>query len=370
MFKKLLIVSAVSAAFAASPSFAQQQGGGQQNIPSQRLTQEQVSAPGTQIYIGTAGVRQIQQKLNQAGYDVGNVDGQWSNRTAQGARDYQRSNGLEPTGTLTLSMLNSLGMTNLLTGGGQSSGGQGGQGGGQRWNQEAAAGPGTPLRISPAGVRQIQQELNKRGYDVGRVDGQWGDGTARAAANFQQANGLEPNGKPDVNLIAALGGTQAIFSGRTGQSSGGGNMPWTQENATGPGVAVWASPVTVRQIQQKLNQSGYDVGRVDGQWGQGTQQAVRDFQRSNGLEPTGTLTTSLLASLGYNNWMNGQSGQSSGGGGQQGGGQSSGGGGQQGGGQSSGGGGQQGGGQSSGGGGQQGGFNQGGSGGSQGGQQR
>jgi peptidoglycan hydrolase-like protein with peptidoglycan-binding domain len=325
MFKKLLLVSAISAAFAASPSFAQQQGGNQQNTSNQRITQEQTTGVGTPIYISTAGVRQIQQRLNQAGFDVSNVDGIWSNQTAQGARDYQKSNGLEPTGTLTLSLLNSLGLQNVLRGTGDTSGGsQGGQQGGQRWAQEAAVGEGTPLHISPAGIRQIQQELNKRGYDVGRVDGQWGDNTAKAAANFQQANGLEPNGKPDVNLIAVLGGTQEIFSGRSGQTSGGGNMRWAQESATGPGVPVYASPATVRQIQQGLNQQGYDVGRVDGNWGKQTVQAARDFQRTKGLEPTGTLTTSLLASLGYNNWMSGQTGQSSGGG-QQGGGQSGGG---------------------------------------------
>jgi peptidoglycan hydrolase-like protein with peptidoglycan-binding domain len=320
MLKKMLLVSAISAAFAATPSVAQQQGGqqggGQQS--NQVWLQEQTTGAGTQIYVSTAGVRQVQQALNKQGFDVGNVNGIWSNQTARGVQDYQRSKGLEPTGTLTLALVNSLGMQNILTSAPQSSGGQG-----QQWAQERAQGPGTPLMISPAGVRQIQQELNKRGYDVGRVDGQWGDSTARAAMHFQKANGLEPNGKPDVNLIAALGGTQAIFQS-SGQSSGGGNnnMRWAQEEATGPGVPVWASPATVRQIQQGLNQAGYDVGRVDGQWGQQTVRAVQDFQRTRGLEPTGTLTTSLLASIGQGNWMQGQigggQGQSTGGqGGQQ-----------------------------------------------------
>lgn len=325
MLKKMLLVSAISAAFAATPSVAQQQGGqqgGQQQGGGQQSSQvwlqEQATGAGSQIYVSTAGIRQIQQALNKQGFDVGNVNGVWSNQTARGVQDYQRSKGLEPTGTLTLSLINSLGMQNVLTSAPQASGG--GQGN-QQWAQEQAQGPGTPLMISPAGVRQIQQELNKRGYDVGRVDGQWGDNTAQAARNFQRANGLEPNGKPDVNLIAALGGTQAIFQ-QSGQSSGGGNnMQWRQEEATGPGVPVWASPATVRQIQQGLNQAGYDVGRVDGQWGQQTARAVQDFQRARGLEPTGTLTTSLLASIGQGNWMQGQiggQGQSTGGqGGQQ-----------------------------------------------------
>jgi peptidoglycan hydrolase-like protein with peptidoglycan-binding domain len=306
MFKKLLIVSAVSAAFAASPSFAQQQGGAQ--VSDQQLAQERVNAPGSPIFVSTAGVRQIQQALNQRGFDVGNVDGQWNNRTAQAAANFQQTRGLEPTGTLTLALVNSLGLGEQVI---NAQGGGGLQG--QRWGQEAVVGQGTPLRISPAGVRQIQQALNQRGYDVGNVDGIWNRSTANAAANFQQANRLEPNGKPDVNLITALGLTQQILSGAGEQQGRGGDMQWAQETVRGQGAILWASPATVRQIQQAMNRAGYDVGNVDGQWGQQTSQAVQNFQRAQGLEPTGTLTTSLLANVGAGNWMAGRGGQQQGG---------------------------------------------------------
>jgi peptidoglycan hydrolase-like protein with peptidoglycan-binding domain len=310
MFKKILLASAISAAFAANPALAQLQGAAQQN--NQIRLQEQTTGQGTQVYVSTADVRQIQQALNRAGFDVGNIDGAWNNQTARAVADYQRSRGLPPTGILTVSLVNSLGLQNVLNSSALSSGG--GQGN-QQWSQEQAVGPGTPLYISPAGVRQIQQELNNRGYDVGNVDGQWDQQTTQAAASFQMANGLEPNGKPDVNLIAALGGSQDIFQS-AGLSSGGGGMQWAQENVTGSAVPVWASPATVRQVQQALNQAGYDVGNVDGQWDQQTAQAARDFQRAKGLEPTGTLTTGILAATGQSNWMQGQVGigQSFGGG--------------------------------------------------------
>ena len=319
MFKKLLLVSAISAAFTANPLFAQQQqqGGGQQNASSQIRLQEQTTGQGTPIYVSTSSVRQVQQALNQAGFDVGNIDGTWNDQTAKGAANYQRSKGLAPTGTLTLSLLNSLGLQNILNSPPQSSGGQGNQ----QWLQETAVGQGTPLTISPAGVRQIQQELNNRGYDVGNVDGQWSNQTARAAEEFQRANGLEPNGKPDINLIAALGGTQEIFQSSR-ESSGGNNMQWSQEEAAGSAVPVWASPATVRQVQQLLNSAGFNVGQVDGQWNQQTAQATKDFQRAVGLEPTGTLTTSLLAAIGQGNWTQGQVGSAQSASGSQGGQQS------------------------------------------------
>lgn len=36
-------------------------------------------------------------------------------------------------------------------------------------------------------IRQIQQALNKQGFDAGHVDGKWGPGTDKAVKNFQQA---------------------------------------------------------------------------------------------------------------------------------------------------------------------------------------
>ncbi|MFW3617110.1 peptidoglycan-binding domain-containing protein [Billgrantia antri] len=379
MFKKLILTTAVSTALATGSAgvvFAQQN---QSQSSNQQITQEQAQGQGTQVYLSTASVRQIQQALNQQGFDVGQVDGQWTDTTAQAAGNYQQSNGLEPTGTPTIQLINALGLSNVLSGGqgggGQGGGGQGGggQGGDMQWSQEESQGSGTPIYVSTAGVRQIQQALNQQGYEIGQVDGLWGNSTSQAARNFQQAQGLEPNGQLNVQLISAIGLNQQLLSGGQGgggQSQGGGgqgqggqggqgsNMQWSQEQAQSSGTPLWVSPAVVRQIEQTLNQNGFDVENVDGQWEDSTTQAVGNYQQSNGLEPTGTLTTELLNSLGMNNWMSGQFGGGQGGGSQSGGSQSGGsqGGGSQGGGSQ--GGGSQGGGSQ--GGGSQGGGSQGG----------
>jgi len=58
----------------------------------------------------------------------------------------------------------------------------------------------------------------------------------------------------------------------------------------------------VKQIQQKLKEWGYYKGNVDGVYGSQTQQAVKNFQKANGLKQDGiagekTLSASFLTSL-------------------------------------------------------------------------
>ena len=51
---------------------------------------------------------------------------------------------------------------------------------------------------------------------------------------------------------------------------------------------------TVRAIQQRLNELGYDAGTVDGLFGPQTRSAIIAFQKEHGLEATGTPSLSLL----------------------------------------------------------------------------
>lgn len=127
--------------FAVAPAMAQQ--GGQQQ-GSQTLSQEEASGSGTQLTVSPSTVRQVQQALNQKGYDVGKVDGNWGEQTASAVRNYQQAQGLEPTGELNMRTLSSLG---IQVGGQATQGAQaqapqqgqisgGGQGGGQAGGQQ------------------------------------------------------------------------------------------------------------------------------------------------------------------------------------------------------------------------------------------
>lgn len=51
---------------------------------------------------------------------------------------------------------------------------------------------------------------------------------------------------------------------------------------------------TWRQVQEKLNDSNFPVGRVDGMSGPKTTEAIRNYQRSQNLEVTGRLNQETL----------------------------------------------------------------------------
>ncbi len=53
-----------------------------------------------------------------------------------------------------------------------------------------------------------------------------------------------------------------------------------------------------RAIQTMLNAGGFDAGTPDGVWGNGSRNAMREFQEQNGLAPTGAPDRATLEALG------------------------------------------------------------------------
>ena len=53
----------------------------------------------------------------------------------------------------------------------------------------------------------------------------------------------------------------------------------------------------VSQIQQALNEKGFNVGTVDGQMGAKTKAALKQFQQAQGLQPSGKVDQQTLAAL-------------------------------------------------------------------------
>ena len=64
-----------------------------------------------------------------------------------------------------------------------------------------------------------------------------------------------------------------------------------------PSSRAPSSSDQVRQIQQRLQSLGYDPGPADGLMGPRTANAIRSFQRANGIHPDGLASGTLLALL-------------------------------------------------------------------------
>jgi peptidoglycan hydrolase-like protein with peptidoglycan-binding domain len=65
-----------------------------------------------------------------------------------------------------------------------------------------------------------------------------------------------------------------------------------------PGHAQSQPPELIRQVQQRLNHAGINVGTVDGRWSQATQEGVKRFQKQQDMVPTGQLDQPTLSALG------------------------------------------------------------------------
>lgn len=79
------------------------------------------------------------------------------------------------------------------------------------------------------------------------------------------------------------------------------------------GASAASDPVLVIQVEEALNKKGYDVGQADGKMDQKTQDALSQFQQSQGLPATGLIDEQTLATLEIQpNVGAGQSGGSSG----------------------------------------------------------
>jgi peptidoglycan hydrolase-like protein with peptidoglycan-binding domain len=116
---------------------------------------------------------------------------------------------------------------------------QNGQTSGQ--NAGGAMGSGRhSLHLGASQTRMLQRALNRKGFNVGAVDGVMGPKTQQALSQFQQKNGLSVTGQLDRKTIAALAGGQ-----RAGQ----------QQNATANAGASTAS-AKKHQPQSQPQQGG------------------------------------------------------------------------------------------------------------------
>ena len=70
------------------------------------------------------------------------------------------------------------------------------------------------------------------------------------------------------------------------------------QNASADLYKKGASGQTVREIQTRLKNWGYYTGTVDGIYGSGTEEAIKKFQKKNGLAVDGQTGDKTLAALG------------------------------------------------------------------------
>ena len=144
--------------------------------------------------------------------------------------------------------------------------------------QETAQGSEINLTLSTIVVRQVQQALNKAGFDAGGTDGNFRKRVREALASFQRSHGLEPTGQLSQRTLAALDITPQ-GGGQTGcdDQAGGGQSNRRQRGRDQSGGQTDIGQVGVGQIGSGPP-GGYqaDIGQTsDGQADSGHNPVVR-----------------------------------------------------------------------------------------------
>ncbi|MEI6328681.1 MAG: peptidoglycan-binding domain-containing protein [Pseudanabaena sp.] len=125
-------------------------------------------------------------------------------------------------------------------------------------------------------VTELQQLLQNKGFYTGKIDGDFGQGTLNAVLKFQKDNGLQADGIVGNSSWAALRAASKPATNPTSVNI----LPTLLPGSKGGAVT---------QAQQLLKAKGYYQGRLDGDFGAGTRDAIASFQRANGLTVDGKV---------------------------------------------------------------------------------
>ena len=140
-------------------------------------------------------------------------------------------------------------------------------------------------------VRKVQKRLIALGYLSGSADGSFGNMTKDAVKAFQQNNGLKVTGKVNSTTLDRLNSSSAVKAGSKASSSSSSSS--SSDGTCSPGDTGDA----VRKVQKRLIKLGYLEGSADGDYGNMTKNAVKAFQKRNGLSVTGSVNSKTLAKL-------------------------------------------------------------------------
>lgn len=123
--------------------------------------------------------------------------------------------------------------------------------------------------------------------DVDRFNAMVADYNSRCGS-FRYRSGALESARRDVEPYK--GQLQADGRSRFARSPSTGSL-------SAPAPARPAADETVRAVQQKLNELGYNAGPADGLMGRGTRAAIIAFQQDRGLAATGGADQALLLQL-------------------------------------------------------------------------
>ena len=216
---------------------------------------------------GTSGVevRKLQGRLAELGYYAGGVDGIYGETTASAVKAFQRANGLSGDGQAGVQTQSKLYSSSAR----------------YASSPVATANPDATrtltLGMTGNDVYALQERLIELRYLTGVADGVFGAETQAALVAFQKNNGLTADGNAGSSTLKKLAGSCKAATRTTPTPVPSGTVT-LREGDEGENVYI---------LQAYLFELGYYTGRIDGRFSAETTEAVKAFQRANGLTADG-----------------------------------------------------------------------------------
>ncbi|MCI7704122.1 MAG: peptidoglycan-binding protein [Clostridiales bacterium] len=216
---------------------------------------------------GTSGVevRKLQGRLAELGYYAGGVDGIYGETTASAVKAFQRANGLSGDGQAGVQTQSKLYSSSAC----------------YASSPVATANPDATrtltLGMTGNDVYALQERLIELRYLSGVADGVFGAETQAALIAFQKNNGLTADGNAGSSTLKKLAGSCKAATRTTPTPVPSGTVT-LREGDEGENVYI---------LQAYLFELGYYTGRIDGRFSAETTEAVKAFQRANGLTADG-----------------------------------------------------------------------------------
>ena len=140
-----------------------------------------------------------------------------------------------------------------------------------------------PLRYGSTGdaVIMLQERLTELGYYTFRITGNYQEHTQQAVRDFQAALGWEQTGIADEALLVQVYRLDAPPVPTP--------APTSPPAAEAPLLQFGSVGDDVLRVQLRLQELGYYAIEVSGNYLGNTRNAVRDFQRKNGLQADGVV---------------------------------------------------------------------------------
>ena len=228
-------------------------------------------------------VKQVQERLKYLGYYKNTVDGNYGNVTVTAVKAFQKKNGLTEDGVVSATTLKKLNSTSAIAANGKKA---------SELDKESSASNDGVLKSGSKGpeVKALQERLKELGYYKSTCDGSYGSVTISAVKAFQKNNGLTQDGVAGATTLKKLNSSSAV--GANDKTSS--DKEETKDDGT---LKAGSTGTEVKALQERLKELGYYKYTCDSSYGTRTVEAVKAFQKNNGLTQDGVAGATTLKKL-------------------------------------------------------------------------